>query len=100
MARIIWTDDAIADFEAIVRYLAHDAPDYAEFFKDELFRKIYLLQDFPERGHFVPESLDSDDKEIHCENYRVIYHLEMSETDEYLISLVAIIHGSRIYKPR
>ena len=52
MARIIWTDDAIADFEAIVRYFTHDAPDYAEFFKDELFRKIDLLQDFPERGHF------------------------------------------------
>ncbi len=37
MAQIRWSDDAIADFEAIIHYLARDAPDYAHFFEEELF---------------------------------------------------------------
>lgn len=95
MVKIRWSDDAIADFEAIIRYLAHDAPDYAQFFMDELFDKLELLKEFPRMGHQVGESDDPNDKEVHCENYRIIYQL----LDEKTIKIITIVHGSRQYNP-
>jgi len=72
MAQIRWSEDAIADFEAIIHYLAHDVPDYAHFFMEEFFETLEILKEFPRMGHQVHESNDPNDKEVHCERYRII----------------------------
>jgi plasmid stabilization system protein ParE len=55
MADITWTEQALADVEAVCLYIARDAPRYTELFARRVFQTTDRLAAFPRLGRVVPE---------------------------------------------
>ncbi len=47
MARLIWTEPALADVEAIADYIALDKPDAAKRYVQQVFAAVERLARFP-----------------------------------------------------
>ncbi len=89
MADITWTDQALADLEAVCLYMARDAPRYAELFARRVFQVTGRLAAFPRLGRVVPE-IDRDDiREVIVQSYRVIYRLLPDE-----VEILTVHHGA------
>ena len=90
--RLIWTDPAVADLEAVRAFIAQDSASNARRFLDRLFEAVERLESFPKLGRQVPEARDDQPevREILFQSYRVIY-----KPAENRILLLAVLHGSR-----
>lgn len=87
--RIVWSDGAVANLEAIHEYIARDAPDRAGSFIQRLIEATEPLTDFPQMGRVAPEG-DGRHREVFCDPYRIIYRARDEE-----IYVVTVVHGSR-----
>jgi len=59
MAKIVWSESALQDLDRIADYIALDNPEAANKLVKEVFRKIDLLETFPEMcpiPHDLPNS--------------------------------------------
>ena len=70
---VILTPQSLADLQEIVAFIAHDNPERARTFGNELIDKALSLSPFPDRGRVVPELADPSVREIIHGSYRVIY---------------------------
>ncbi len=93
MARkVIWSDEAIADLGALVRYIAADNRSAAEAFGRAVLDRTRMLQDFPMAGRVVPEEHNPHVREIIVEPYRVIYEINApTET----VDILRVWHAAR-----
>ncbi|MEX2174473.1 MAG: type II toxin-antitoxin system RelE/ParE family toxin [Pirellulaceae bacterium] len=75
MAKVIWTDPAVADLAAIYDYVAKDSQsfDRADQLCAELLAAAQQLERFPNAGALVEELLDIHAREIYRHGYRIIY---------------------------
>ena len=64
MARIIWTEKALSDFEHLIEYIAKDAPVAARRFAQKMVSKVDLLQEHPLLGAMVAEDTTKTYREI------------------------------------
>ncbi len=87
--RIEWTDPAIADLDAIERYISRDSPPFAKAFVAKIFQSIEDILKYPNIGRRQPD-LGPGIREIILQKYRVIYRTEVER-----ILILAIIHGAR-----
>lgn len=87
---VIWSREAVNDIVAIAEFIEKDSEYYASAFVSEIYSKASTLNAFSRRGRIVPEILNEDIREIFIGDYRLIYKIE-----ENLISIIAVIHGSR-----
>lgn len=55
MARLIWTEPALADLDTIAEYVALDNPLAASRFVQKVFDKIARLEAHPKSGRRPPE---------------------------------------------
>jgi toxin ParE1/3/4 len=55
MARLVWTEPALQDLEAIADYIALDKPSAAARFIRRVFAKVELLRKFPQIGSVPAE---------------------------------------------
>jgi toxin ParE1/3/4 len=58
MARLIWTEPALHDLDAIADYIALDKPDAAKKFVRRVFTRVEKLRKFPRIGAVPVEILD------------------------------------------
>jgi len=93
MVKIKWSRNAIGDLKEICRFIASDSSFYARIFKDRVFEVVEHLRIYPELGRTVPESEDSEVRELIYKGYRIIYQ----EKEDWL-EIIAVIHGSRLLK--
>lgn len=93
MTKIIWTEPAVADLQAIVDYISRDSETFAIAFAQKVLKAADKLQTFPQIGRPVPESDRDDIKELIFQNYRIIYRIGVTN-----IVILAILHGSRNLK--
>ena len=84
------TRNARADIEEIGDYIAqHDSPAGARYVRDQIELRIASLEEFPNRGGYVNELLDSgvkDFREISFQPYRIIYQVSGDEVHVLLIA--------------
>jgi toxin ParE1/3/4 len=93
MARkVIWSDEAIADLAAIVRYIAIDRARAAEKFGFTIFERTRVLAHFPLTGRVMPEENDPAVREIIVEPYRIIYEVNPSGQT---VDILRIWHAAR-----
>ena len=64
MARVRWSNQALADLEAIGDFIARDAPSVAQVFVERVFAAVTRLEAFPRSGRVVPEIGQEDIREI------------------------------------
>jgi len=91
MARsVVWTNEAVADLEAIAEYIARDSAAYAAAVVRELLDAGNSLDKLSQRGRIVPETRMTNIRELIVREYRLIYRVERVR-----IVIVTIVHGRR-----
>ena len=76
MARLIWTEPALADLEAIADYIALDKPDAATRYVHQVFAAVERLMRFPKSGARVPEIPHLPYRQVVVPPCRIFYRLE------------------------
>jgi toxin ParE1/3/4 len=76
VARLIWTEPALADLEAIADYIALDKPTAARRLVGRVFESVERLERFPNSGKRPPELPCSPYREIVVTPCRVFYRVE------------------------
>lgn len=76
MARLIWTEPALADLEAIADYVALDNPAAACRLVQRVFESVERLERFPASGRRPPELPRFPYREIVVTPCRVFYRVE------------------------
>jgi toxin ParE1/3/4 len=91
--RIVWTQSAWRDLEAIADYIAQDSPYYAASFVRETRLYARSLGRLSMRGHVVPEIGDKTIRELIVHSYRLIYKVEGTR-----VAILGVVHGARDLK--
>jgi len=73
MAKVIWTDPAISDLQAIAEYIALDKPAAAERVVKKVMTSVGRLDRFPRLGRIPPEIPDHPYRELIIPPCRVFY---------------------------
>lgn len=76
MARLIWTEPALADLEALADYIALDNPAAACRLVGRVFENVERLERFPHSGKRPSELPRSPYREIVVAPCRVFYRVE------------------------
>ena len=76
MARLVWTEPALADLEAIADYIALDNPAAASRLVQRVFERVERLERFPSSGKRPPEMPRSPYRETVVTPCRVFYRCE------------------------
>ena len=90
--KIVLAESAYTDLEDIENYISQDSQIIARRFINAIFEKIDQLYKFPYSGKHVPEIEDPLLRELLLNKYRIIYRV----IDDNNISVIRIIHGSRL----
>lgn len=90
MARLIWTEPALADLDAIADYIALDKPDAATRYVQQVFAAVERLTRFPKSGARVPEIPHLPFRQIVVPPCRVFYRLEGED-----ILIVFVMRGEQ-----
>ncbi len=88
--KIVWTEPAVTDLDAIQTYIARDSETYASAMVLEIFEATDRLERFPQSGRVVPELDDSTTREIIVGSYRVIYDISGE-----VVRILTVLHGAR-----
>ena len=94
MADLIWSDEAVADLEATLAYIARSSPRYAAVVVGRLVDAVERLVEFPESGRIVPELEDPTIREVVHGSYRIVYELRGGGSEQR-VEILTVFHGSR-----
>lgn len=96
MARIIWTEPALQDLDAIADYIALDKPQAARGLVQRVFEHVAQLAKHPESGSHVPEMRQSRYRQIVEALCRIFYRYESTQ-----VFILHVIRGEmRLRKSR
>jgi toxin ParE1/3/4 len=90
MARLIWTEPALADLEAIADYIALDKPDAAKRYVQQVFAAVERLARFPKSGARIPEIPHLPHRQMVVPPCRIFYRLEGKD-----ILIVSVMRGEQ-----
>ena len=90
-----WTAHARTQLRHIHDYIAQDSHFYARRVSEELVRKTLGLDEFPRKGHKVPEFNEDAVRELGLYSYRILYEIK----SDNLIEVLAVIHKRRHLEP-
>ena len=76
MARLIWTEPALRDLEAVAEYIALDNPEAARMLVARVFASVERLEQFPNSGKCPSELPRSRYREVVIPPCRVFYRVE------------------------
>ncbi len=94
MTRLIWTQGALRQLDAITDYLDGATPGVSSRLVAIIGRRIDLVIDFPEIGEFVPE-LGLRKLTLTGLPYLLLYHV-----GEAAVSIVSVHHAAQNWRPR
>ncbi|MBN2343946.1 MAG: type II toxin-antitoxin system RelE/ParE family toxin [Deltaproteobacteria bacterium] len=90
MARLIWTEPALHDFEEIAEYIALDDVSAATRLVKKVFDVVEKLEDHPESGRRPPELKRTQYREKIVGPCRVFYRVEKES-----VYVLCIMRGER-----
>lgn len=88
--RILWTEAALNQLEAIRDFLSGTSPEYAQRIVERLVNRSEQLPAFPRSGRMVPEYELDEVRQVVEGAYRIIYLIKENQ-----LEVLAIIHTSR-----
>ncbi len=90
MARLIWTEPALNDLEAIAEYIALDKPDAARRYVQRVFQIVERLAQFPNSGSIPPEIPHLPYRQVVVPPCRIFYR-----TDGQEVLIVFVMRGEQ-----
>lgn len=87
-----WTESALADAEAAVRYLANHSTNAAEDLRAALFAATDVLARFPDIGAVYEPDETGQTREIVCRRYRIFYRPRLAERR---VDIILVWHSAR-----
>ena len=94
MARLIWTEPALADLDEIAEYIALDNPAAASRFVRKVFDKIERLTVYPKSGKRPPELSGTHYREVVVAPCRVFYRVEKDD-----VYILYVMRSERLLRP-
>ena len=85
-----WSDEAIADVEAIAEYVSRTSPANADRVVQAIRASALKLPDFPHAHRVIPEFGDTDRRETFVHRWRLMYRVLPDR-----VRIVGVIHGNR-----
>lgn len=70
----------------MAKYISLDSPKYAILQVKKIFKRIEILNSFPNAGRFVPEQKRKIHRELIIGNYRIIYRI-VKKSEIYIVSV-------------
>ena len=95
MARLIWTESALSDLDAIANYIAIDKPDAARGYVQRVFTATERLQQFPTSGSQIPEIPDLPYRQLVVPPCRVLYKISGTK-----ILILSVMRSERQFEKR
>lgn len=86
--RVVWSQAALRDIEAIADYIERDSTAYARAVVRKLLAAGRQLEAFPFSGRSVPEAGDPRVRELVVYSYRLIYRISAE-----MVVFVAVVHS-------
>ena len=80
MAKIVWTEPALGDLDAIADYIAIENPQAAAGLVQRVFRHVEQLRKHPRSGSELPELEHSKYRQIIEQPCRVLYRYDGKST--------------------
>ena len=87
-----WDEQALADVEESVRWLAGHSPDAAEELRAAFFDSVRALRRFPEIGAVYEKDRSGRTREIVCRDYRIFYRPDLTSRE---VRILLVRHASR-----
>ena len=98
MAKVSWTEHALADLTEIAEYIALDKPDAAKALVKRIFEHVEKLTSHPEMGPRIPELLPSARyRQIVEPPCRIFYRFDRMEDVCHMLS---VIRGEQLFQKR
>lgn len=94
MARVIWTEPAISDLDAIGDYVAIDNPAAAMALVTKIFGRVEQLIAHPKSGRSLRELPGMRYRELIEPPARIIYRV-----DRDAVRIVHVLHERRLLRP-
>ncbi len=91
--KVVLTDVAVGDLDAIADYVAKEAPDRAAALVDALLDRCASLSDMPARYPLVPRYEASGIRRQLCGHYLIFYRI-----GEEAVEIVHVLHGAMDYE--
>ena len=79
MARLIWTEPALADLEGITGYIALENTAAASRFVQKVFDRVERLSLYPKSGKRPPELAGTHYREVIVAPCRILYRVEKED---------------------
>lgn len=92
MVEVNWTQQSISDVDCIAEFIARDSLKYAEIQVERFFNHVEVLTIRPKIGRIVPETSDSQIRELILGNYRIIYRI----VNPKRIDILTVHHSRRL----
>jgi plasmid stabilization system protein ParE len=91
--KLIWTDSAIDDLGAIVRYVSStNGPDVARSIGFEIYDRAQILKRFPEAGSVLPEKDSPYWRKLVVRSWKIAYKVDYDAKVTYV---ARVWHASR-----
>jgi toxin ParE1/3/4 len=92
MVEVRWTNRALDDILNIAEFIAKDSERYAKMQVDRFFKRVEILEEFPNTGKIVPELNKKSIRELIEGNYRIIYKVVSKKH----IDILTVHHSARL----
>lgn len=92
MSPVRWTEQAVADVQAIRRFIERDSPRYGRIVAERLVEATLRLEVYPASGRLVPELDRKDLRELIIGDYRIVDRL----TGDVAV-LLTVFRSSRLF---
>lgn len=93
MARVIWTDPALADLDRIADYISLDDPVAAKRLVRKVFKRVDHLERFPEMGSCPQELRGTEYRHLVITPLRIFYRVEGES-----VWLLYVMRSERLFR--
>lgn len=94
MEKIVWTELAVTNLEAIYEFICQDSERYANLVVEKILEAVKILAIFPNSGRTVSELNNEKTRELIHDNYRIVYQLGSDA-----VEILTIHHCSKYFDP-
>lgn len=93
MVKLVWTEPALSDLDAIADYIALDDEDAARKLVRRVFKHVEQLKEHPESGPKIPELKQSRYRQLNEPPCRIFYRF-----DGKTVFILHVMRAERLFK--